>query len=164
MVSTKRDEYIKNFLFQQNNKLMRLTNFTTSLDFSLSELLAGDKKKNKSTTSANSGADMFSQGYENTRGMSPDQSGEQNQTAVPRDEYGYQQFDVPWSMNISYSLNYSKPGLKSRITQAMTLNGNVTLTKPMAITYISGYDFTGKSITMTSVGIRRGSPLLGDES
>ncbi|MBK8883667.1 MAG: LPS-assembly protein LptD [Bacteroidales bacterium] len=143
------------FLFSKSHQLLRLTNFTTSLDFSLSELLAGDKKKNKSTTSANSGADMFSQGYENTRGMSPDQSGEQNQTAVPRDEYGYQQFDVPWSMNISYSLNYSKPGLKSRITQAMTLNGNVTLTKPMAITYISGYDFTGKSITMTSVGIRR---------
>ncbi|MBK7710300.1 MAG: hypothetical protein IPJ37_04640 [Bacteroidales bacterium] len=50
------------FLFSKSHQLLRLTNFTTSLDFSLSELLAGDKKKNKSTTSANSGADMFSQG------------------------------------------------------------------------------------------------------
>jgi hypothetical protein len=98
---------------------------------------------------------MFNQGFENQRGMAQGQSNDQNQAAVPRDEYGYQQFDVPWSMNLSYSLNYSKPGIKSNITQAMTMNGNVTLTKAMAITYISGYDFTGKSITMTSIGVRR---------
>jgi hypothetical protein len=141
------------FLFSQSGKLLRLTNFTTSLDFSLSELLAGDKKKNKSATSANSGADMFNQGFENPRGTS--QGGDQNQNAVLRDEYGYQQFDVPWSMNLSYSLNYSKPSLKTSITQAVSMNGNVTLTKALSLTYISGYDFTGKSITMTSVGVRR---------
>ena len=79
----------------------------------------------------------------------------QNESAVPRDEYGYLEFDVPWTMNVGYSFSYSKPGLKSSITQAVSLRGNVSLTKMIAITYTSGYDFKGKEITMTTVGIRR---------
>jgi hypothetical protein len=143
------------FVFSQNNKLLRLTNFTTSMDFSLSELLAGDKNKKKSNPSANSGKDMYKEGFENEQGMAPGQRGQQNQNTVVTDEYGYQQFDVPWSMNLSYSLNYSKPGLKSNVTQAISMNGNVSITKAMAVTYISGYDFKGKAITMTSIGVRR---------
>jgi hypothetical protein len=141
------------FLFSKNNQLLRLTNFTTSLDFSLSELLSGDKNKKKSGSSGSSGADMFSQGFEKGQGMGQKEQNDQNPAMM--DEYGYQKFDVPWSMNLSYSLNYSKPGLKSNITQAIAMNGNVTLTKMLAITYVSGYDFTGKAITMTSVGVRR---------
>ena len=36
---------IGTFLYEQNKKLMRLTNFSTSLDFSLSDLLKGNKDK-----------------------------------------------------------------------------------------------------------------------
>jgi hypothetical protein len=147
-------QLIKEFNISQNNKLLRLTSFTTSLDFSLSELLAGDKKKDKSNTAAPGSVDMFNQGYERgQQGMG--QKDQQNQSPVLRDEYGYQQFDVPWTMNLSYSFNYSKPSLKSVVTQAIAMNGNVSLTKAMAITYVSGYDFKAKTITMTNIGIRR---------
>ena len=54
---------------------------------------------------------MFNQGFENEPGQSSNQRGQQNESPVLRDEYGYQEFDVPWTMNISYSLSYSKPGL-----------------------------------------------------
>ena len=54
-------------------------------------------------------------------------------------------FDIPWTLNVSYSLNYSKPGFKSTISQTLSFNGNVSLTKKMAVTYTSGYDFTGKT-------------------
>jgi hypothetical protein len=97
---------------------------------------------------------MFNQGFENDQGRSAGQKG-QNQNPVLRDEYGYQQFDVPWTMNISYSLSYSKPGFKSNVTSAVAMRGNVSLTKQMAINYTSGYDFKGKAITMTSIGIKR---------
>jgi hypothetical protein len=83
------------------------------------------------------------------------QNGQMNQAAVPLDEFGYQEFDMPWAMNISYNLNYSKPGLKSNVTQAFAVNGNVTVTKAMSFTYISGYDFKAKTITMTSIGVHR---------
>jgi hypothetical protein len=145
------------FILTQNGKLLRLTNFTTSLDFSLSELLTGErnKNKNKSNSPVNSGSNLYDQNFDGGQRREQGQKGQENQSAVLTDEFGYQQFDVPWSMNISYSMNYSKPGLKSNVTQAVALNGNVSLTKAMAITYISGYDFKAKVITMTSIGVRR---------
>jgi hypothetical protein len=141
------------FVFNENGQLLRLTNVSTSLDFSLSDFLAGDKKKTSKSSGA--GSAMSNQGFENDQERTPGQKGQQNQTPVPRDEFGYQEFDVPWTMNISYSLSYSKPGLKSNVTSAMIMRGNVSLTKQLAITYTTGYDFKGKAITMTNLGIRR---------
>ena len=58
-------------------------------------------------------------------------------------------------MSVRYNLNYSKPMFKSLVTQTLSFNGNVNLTKKMAVTYTSGYDFTMKEITMTQIGITR---------
>jgi hypothetical protein len=58
-------------------------------------------------------------------------------------------------MRVSYNLNYSKPAYVSTLSQTVSVNGNVNLTKKTAITYISGYDFTQKEITMTQIGITR---------
>ncbi len=146
---------VKTLFFTQQGKLMRLTNFTTSVDFSLSELLSGGKKNKKTGSEPNSSQDMFNQGFDTGEGMQPGQRGQENNAPISMDEYGYAQFDVPWALNISYSFNYSKQGLKPTVTQAVSLNGNLSLTKKLTITYISGYDFTGKQITMTSIGIRR---------
>lgn len=146
---------INQFAFAQNNKLLRFTNFQSSIDFSLSDLLTGDKTKNKSNAKTNSGQDMFDQGTGREQGMGQNQTGQQNTTSVARDEFGYQKFDVPWTCNIGYTFDYSKPGLKASLRQIFTLRGNVTLTKPMSVTYTSGYDVTEKAISMTSIGIQR---------
>jgi len=72
------------------------------------------------------------------------------------DIYGYTAFDVPWTLNVSYSFNYYKTGLKSNTSQTLSINnGSVALTKKMKITFTSGYDFTFKQITMTQIGITR---------
>jgi hypothetical protein len=143
---------IGTFLYAQNKKLMRLTNFNASLDFSLSDLLKGDKGKKKAATPPNPSNQKFGETNpaQDANALSQDKS-------APRvlDEYGYPVFNVPWSMNMSYSLNYYKTGLKSTLSQTLSLNGNVTITKKMSITYTSGYDFTGKQITMTNIGITR---------
>jgi hypothetical protein len=143
---------IGTFAYAQNKKLMRLNNFSTSLDFSLSELLKGSKDKNKTTTSQGA----VSKGKAGI-GEMPGQQAAPQEPATPGivDEFGYPVFNVPWSFNVSYSLNYSKTSIKSTVSQTLSFNGNVTLTKKMAITYTSGYDFTGKQITMTQIGISR---------
>jgi len=143
------------FAISGNNQLMRLTSFGTSVDFSLNDLLSGDKSKKKANSTSASGGDMFSQDPENAPGSSSRQRGQTGETAVPRDEWGYQEFDVPWTMNVGYSFSYAKPSLKSTVTQAVTMRGNVSLSKLLAITYTTGYDFKGKAITMTNLGIRR---------
>ncbi|HKK41104.1 MAG TPA: putative LPS assembly protein LptD, partial [Bacteroidales bacterium] len=142
---------IGKFYYSDKGKLLRLTNFSTSLDFSLSDLLKGNK-------SGGRGAGQ-SAGRGNIDNNNPlDQSDDIAQNDAGSglyDEYGYPVFDVPWSMNVSYNLSYSKPGLKSNISQTLSVRGNVSLTKKMSITYTSGYDFTGKKITMTQIGITR---------
>ncbi len=138
---------LKTFLFEQNKKLMRLTNFQTGLDLSLSDLLKG--KKEAKTTGAAGATNALTQADDGSGVLPP--SGNASLT----DEYGYPAFDIPWTLNLSYSLNYYKSGLKPTIQQALTFSGNVTITKKMSVTYTSGYDFTGKEISMTQIGMTR---------
>jgi hypothetical protein len=146
---------IGTFLYAQNKQLMRLTNFTTSLDLNVSDLLKGNKDKKSSGTSAPQGA--LNQGFAGSDALQGPNSGlpQNSGTTALTDKYGYRNFDVPWTLNMSYSINYFKSALTSTITQTLSFNGNVSLTKKTAITYTSGYDFTGKEITMTQIGITR---------
>jgi lipopolysaccharide export system protein LptA len=146
---------IGTFLYSQNGKLMRLNNFTTSLDFSLSDLLKGDKEKKKSAAGesrTNTGPRPGTPGSM----PGPDESaGHDNQSNSAFDKYGYQVFDMPWSLQVSYNLNYYKAAFRSTLSQTLSFYGNLTLTKKMGITFSSGYDFTGKVITMTNIGMTR---------
>jgi hypothetical protein len=71
------------------------------------------------------------------------------------DVWGYPEFDVPWTMNLSYHLMYSKTALKPSTSQTVMVNGTVKLTKKMNITYSSGYDFTGREITVSQLAVTR---------
>jgi len=75
--------------------------------------------------------------------------------ATLTDEYGYPVFDVPWTLSVRYNLNYTKSLLQPAITQTLSFNGTLSLTKKMNIVYTSGYDFRMKEITMTQIGISR---------
>ncbi|HAM10205.1 MAG: hypothetical protein A2X04_13925 [Bacteroidetes bacterium GWF2_41_9] len=144
---------IGTFALAANNKLMRLTSVGTSLDLSLDKLLTGKK----STSSPGQPTGSQGIGFDNSR--SPigvdDYDDHDDPGGGMTDRYGYQNFDMPWTLNLSYSINYSKPSLKSTISQTLSFNGSVTITKKMLMDYTSGYDFTSKAITMTQIGIRR---------
>jgi lipopolysaccharide assembly outer membrane protein LptD (OstA) len=85
----------------------------------------------------------------------PVPSAQQNTTGGTKDAYGYPVFNVPWTLNMSYSLSYVNSFVKPTLSQTLSFNGNVALTKKMSITYTSGYDFTAKKITMTNIGVTR---------
>ena len=104
--------------------------------------------------------DILIRGTDASRGMmTGDETRSMSQpgdaTSLLFDEYGYYIFDVPWSMRVSYNINYSKPGFKSNLAQTLSASGNVNLTGKTAITYTTGYDFSHKEITMTQIGITR---------
>ncbi len=67
----------------------------------------------------------------------------------------YVDFNIPWNLNIYYNLNYSKPGIKETTSQSVTFNGDLSLTKKWKISVSSGYDFTRKEMTLTSVNVYR---------
>ncbi|HTE30082.1 MAG TPA: putative LPS assembly protein LptD, partial [Chryseolinea sp.] len=68
----------------------------------------------------------------------------------------YVDFEIPWSMNISYSLAYTH-GLNAspRVTQTINMSGDVSLSASWKVTYSSGFDFGAKEITQTNLGIAR---------
>jgi hypothetical protein len=144
---------IGTFAYAQNKKLLRLTNFSVSLDFDLSKLISGNKDKKQ--TSASSPQSSISALPPQSQQAGMMNAANRDKSSSLYDEYGYSIFDVPWSMRVNYNFNYSKPAFKSLLTQTLSVSGNVTLTKKMAITYTSGYDFTQKEITMTQIGITR---------
>ena len=145
---------INRLAVSQGLGLARMTSLNMSLDLDLGQLLGGSNKKSQQQTPGQGG-----QG----QGRAPGEQG--GPGSAPRsnlplanknlDEFGYVNFDVPWSLRMAYNFNYSKPGLRSNITQTMTLSGDVRLTPKMAINYNTGYDFKQKEITMSRVGITR---------
>jgi hypothetical protein len=143
---------IGTFLYSRNRKLMRLNNFGLSLDFDLQQILQRDEKKDQTTTSPA----VTNQGLQGP-GISPgvNPATDMNAADSQLDEYGYPVFNVPWTMSVSYSLSYIKPAFKPTIIQTFSVRGTISLTRKMSISYNSGYDFTGKQITMTQIQISR---------
>ena len=72
----------------------------------------------------------------------------------PNDEYAY--FDVPWNLNFSYGLNYSKPRFDGQFTQTLSFSGNISFTKNWSLNFSSSYDFEARKIAYTSASITRG--------
>lgn len=68
----------------------------------------------------------------------------------------YVDFNIPWSLNLNYNLNYTKQGHNpARIVQGLQMSGQITLTEQWNIGFNSGYDFVAKQITQTSVRASR---------
>lgn len=68
----------------------------------------------------------------------------------------YLDFDIPWSLSLSYNLNYTKTGeMEPTITQTFTFSGDVSLTPKWKFAFRSGYDFKEKAFSYTSLDITR---------
>lgn len=68
----------------------------------------------------------------------------------------YVDFDIPWSLNVGYSLSYShNVGRDANIVQSLQMSGDVSVSQNWKITFNSGYHFERKEFTQTNVGISR---------
>jgi hypothetical protein len=68
----------------------------------------------------------------------------------------YIDFDIPWSLQVNYSLSYSRPlNNDIRISQSLQFSGDMSLSEKWKITFNSGFDFENKEFTTTNLGITR---------
>ncbi len=68
----------------------------------------------------------------------------------------YVDFNIPWSLNLTYTLNYRSIGFQDgEVTQTLRFNGDLSITPKWKVTYTSGYDFEMKDFTQTRLGIFR---------
>jgi len=67
----------------------------------------------------------------------------------------YIDFSIPWALNVSYNIRYSKPTQTSKVTQTLNFNGDLSLTENWKIGATSGWDFTNNDFSYTSLNINR---------
>jgi hypothetical protein len=68
----------------------------------------------------------------------------------------YLDMTVPFNLTLNYNLVYSKPGLdEATVNQTINAFGDLSLTPNWKLTFNTGYDFTIKDLSYTSVGIYR---------
>jgi hypothetical protein len=86
---------------------------------------------------------------------------EQEKEFLLKDPNSYVDFDIPWSLRVNYSLNYSKP-VKTisttesyKITQTLQFSGDLSLSEKWKIQFTSGYHFESKEFTQTRLSISR---------
>ncbi|HWV66829.1 putative LPS assembly protein LptD [Chitinophaga sp.] len=87
---------------------------------------------------------------------------QQRQLAQVRNNPGeYVDFDIPWRLDLSYSLSYTNTiipdsgGVVKRITQYVSFNGDFSITPKWKIGLNSGFDFTNMQIAYTNMYISR---------
>lgn len=74
---------------------------------------------------------------------------------VDRNPEYFVDWTIPWSLNINYILNYSRPLHTKTITQSLNFSGDLSITEKWKVGFTSGYDFKSKEITPTSLSIYR---------
>lgn len=69
----------------------------------------------------------------------------------------YVDFEIPWNLSANYKFVYSKTGFESskKITQTMSLSGNISLTPKWKISFRANYDLVQNKLSSTSINIHR---------
>jgi len=60
-------------------------------------------------------------------------------------------FDIPWSLNLNYNLRYSNNGIRRDTTMTVNFSGDFNFTPKWKIGFNSGWDFSNKEFSPTSV-------------
>ncbi|MDN5216574.1 putative LPS assembly protein LptD [Fulvivirgaceae bacterium BMA12] len=138
---------VNDFAWNNGGGLGQITSARLSLGTSL------NPKSNKKNTGNNNDRDT---------GLN-DELERQQESARPEDlgyingDPGlYVDFDVPWDLRVTYTLNYSKRGFQDAvIAQGIRFNGNIKLTPKWDIGFSSGYDIEKKEFTQTRMDVTR---------
>ena len=125
--------------------LPRLTSFGFSFDYSLNA--ESFKRRNENIDRVNEESAKT--------GRTPEQDAQLR--AISRDPNAFVDFNIPWNFAFAYSFQYSTTdvGTQSRITNALTFNGDFNLTPKLKVQFNSGYDFEQKDIALTNIAIYR---------
>jgi hypothetical protein len=98
------------------------------------------------------------------RGKEQDTRDKVGKSDIPEEEkahiianpHAYIDFDIPWSLNVSYNLAYShRVNTEPEITQTLQFSGDLSLSEKWKVNFNSGYHFETKEFTNTNIAIAR---------
>jgi hypothetical protein len=131
--------------------LGRLTNASISMSTSFQSSDKKSKEKEK----------KISEIENDPNGDAAYQAQQRQLAAVRKNPGEYVDFDIPWKVDLSYSLSYSKSiipdsgGVVVTFNQYMSFNGDFSLTPKWKIGVNSGIDFINKKLAYTTMYISR---------
>lgn len=150
---------IDKFAWNSGKGLGQLSSGTVTLVLNLKPKGSGG---NASSNNANNQANAFGGNQDPFNPNDPFQQNQGNPGLGPGVGVGgydpnmYVDFDIPWNLNVNYSLNYRKTGFEdASITQTLGFSGNVNLTKKTKVSFNSGYDIKNKEFTVTRLNLSR---------
>lgn len=139
----------------------RLRNTGTSFSYTLNNETFKRKPKDKKTPSPdtdNPDADNRQDNFGN-RNRDDEESGSQGDMQFVN---GYMKWEFPWSLSLNYSINYGygdfnyeKLEYNGKITQNLSLSGNVRPTKNWNFNFTASYDFQLKKLAYMNCNISR---------
>lgn len=143
----------------------RLSSTGTSFSYTFNnDTFRKDKKNNNSSNNTNN-----NNNYNDTDNWDDDGTGQGNgQHDHDHDDdlqltpEGYVPWEVPWSLSVNYSINYSygdfnkeKMEYNGKITQNLSLSGNIRPTKNWEFSATASYNFDTKKIAYMNLNIAR---------
>ena len=81
---------------------------------------------------------------------------EQEKQFLLENPNAYVDFEIPWSMNINYTLGYSHlVNSKPSVTSTINMSGDVSISAAWKVTFSTGFHFEEGEFTQTNLGIAR---------
>lgn len=134
-----------------------LTNTITNQDYSYrtSRYLANENGRLMDFKSGNIAINAsFSSSNLVSKAKKPDLTNGAEKGAAPTNTAQAQE-KLPWRLNIYYNITYTKVLEKLKDIQTLNFSGDVNITKYWKLGVTSGYDFTNKNLSYTSVNLYR---------
>jgi len=133
------------FQWNKDGGVGRLTRFDFTIDVKLNSKKDEGGGPDTKQAGMSAGNDRFARGgYDEFNDM-------QEQMLT------YVDFDIPWNISANYKYVYTKSGLESskKITQTLSVSGDISLTKKWKISFRTNYDLVDDEISSTSINIHR---------
>lgn len=151
---------IDRFLWESQNKLLKLNNTNWSLSFNYS-LSSKAQPSSTGGSQLRGPAGQMPGGQEglDSGGVEPGAEFQGEDVLLPGPPAV--DYTVPWSLQFGYTFNYNSrynyrdERFDRNLVQSLNVNGTINLTPKWRLGFRSGYDFERKEITYTSVDLYR---------
>lgn len=140
---------IDKFNIENGGSLFRMTNAGITISYNLSDAIyKKNENEEKTTNTKDNNSDIMGGDLSDVKSIKNEKT-----TKVAKLYHA----DVPWKLNLSYSLQFFDNGINpDKIAlSSLMFNGDIELTPKWAMGFNSGYDFKNKGITYTQLRFNR---------
>ncbi len=140
----------------------RLSSTGTSFSYTINQDTFKKKNKDNKNDKSNSKSNdnSSSTDYDNDTGYTDEEEEKSSDLDIGDD--GYVKWNVPWSLSLNYSVNYSygefnkkKMEYDGKITQNLSLSGSIRPTKGWNFSFTASYDFDKHKLAYMNCNISR---------